>query len=56
LRAFAEQELGAKFDIRAFHDTLLGAGALPMSILETRMRDWVAKQKGGAKATVTLTR
>jgi uncharacterized protein (DUF885 family) len=56
LRAHAEKELGQKFDIRAFHDQLLGAGPLPLSILETRMKDWVAKERGGAKATITLTR
>ncbi|MDQ3282750.1 MAG: DUF885 domain-containing protein [Acidobacteriota bacterium] len=45
LRAKAERELGDKFDLRAFHDELLGAGALPLSLLETRMDVWVAKQK-----------
>ncbi|HYI13612.1 MAG TPA: DUF885 domain-containing protein [Thermoanaerobaculia bacterium] len=56
LRARAERELGDQFDVRAFHDTLLGAGPLPLSVLETRMNEWVAKQKGGRKATVTLRR
>jgi uncharacterized protein (DUF885 family) len=56
LRASAQRELGDKFDVRAFHDTLLGAGALPLSVLETRMRDWTARQKGGRKATITLRR
>jgi uncharacterized protein (DUF885 family) len=54
LRAKAERELGEKFDVRAFHDTLLGAGPLPLSLLETRMNEWVTKQKGGRKATITL--
>ena len=54
LRANAERELGDQFDVRAFHDTLLGAGPLPLSLLETRMNEWVAKQKGGRKATITL--
>jgi uncharacterized protein (DUF885 family) len=45
LRAWATTELGEKFDIRSFHDTVLGAGALPLSILESRVKDWVAKQK-----------
>jgi uncharacterized protein (DUF885 family) len=58
LRADAQRQLGAKFDIRAFHDELLGAGPLPMSLLETRMNDWIRAQKGsgGAKATITLSR
>jgi len=46
LRAFAETELGDKFDIRAFHDELLGDGGLPLNILESKMKAWVAKQKG----------
>jgi len=54
LRAKAEQELGDKFDVRAFHDTILGAGPLPLSLLETRVNDWVRSQKAGRKATVTL--
>lgn len=45
LRAHAEKELGEKFDIRAFHDELLGQGALPLDVLEPRMRRWVAAQK-----------
>ena len=34
-----------RFDIRAFHDHLLGAGALPMDVVETRMRAWTAAQQ-----------
>jgi uncharacterized protein (DUF885 family) len=45
LRRYAETELGDDFDIRSFHDTVLLAGALPLSILETRVRDWVAAEK-----------
>jgi uncharacterized protein (DUF885 family) len=41
LRAKAERELGAGFDVRSFHDTLLGAGPLPLSVLETRMNQWI---------------
>ena len=44
LRRKAEQALGDNFDIRAFHDTLLGGGALPMEILETRMNRWLAEE------------
>jgi uncharacterized protein (DUF885 family) len=40
LRHYAEQKLGDKFDIRKFHDELLGQGALPMDVLEERMRAW----------------
>lgn len=41
LRRYAEQELGSSFDIRAFHEVVLGAGALPLDVLEKRVRDWV---------------
>jgi uncharacterized protein (DUF885 family) len=45
LRARAEKELGEKFDLRAFHDTLLGAGPLPLSLLEARMEEWIQKPR-----------
>ena len=45
LRTYAEKELGQKFDLRAFHDEVLKNGALPMSVLETQIKDWVAKRK-----------
>lgn len=45
LRAFAEKELGAKFDVRAFHDEVLGRGALPLDLLEKNVRAWVAGRK-----------
>jgi len=44
LRSRAEQRLGDRFDIRAFHDHLLGAGALPLDVLEERMDRWLAVQ------------
>ncbi len=44
LRERAERQLGESFDIRAFHDELLGAGALPLDILEQRMDTWLASQ------------
>jgi prolyl oligopeptidase len=44
LRASAEQALGEDFDIRAFHDELLGAGAIPLDALEARMNAWMARQ------------
>lgn len=56
LRANAEHDLGDQFDLRAFHDALLSAGPLPLSVLETRMNEWVKGRKGGRKATVTLRR
>ncbi|MEP6741620.1 MAG: DUF885 family protein [bacterium] len=47
LREKARNELGSKFDIRAFHDEVLGAGALPLDVLEQRIDSWVAHMKAG---------
>ena len=44
LRAHAQKELGKEFDVRAFHDEVLSQGALPLDILEPRMRAWVDRQ------------
>ena len=45
LRAKAEEELGEDFDIRGFHDTVLGGGAVPLSILEKQVDNWIASVK-----------
>jgi uncharacterized protein (DUF885 family) len=50
LRERAKQQLGARFDIRKFHDEVLGAGALPLNVLEERIDHWIAAQKGMKKA------
>lgn len=47
MRAKAKAELGDKFDIRGFHDTVLGGGALPMKVLAQRVDNWVAAVKAG---------
>src|SRR5439155_20953973 len=46
LRAYATKELGAKFDIRQFHDQVLDNGALPLDLLERRIKTWVSERKG----------
>lgn len=51
LRTKAEVELGEKFDIRGFHDTILGSGALPLSLLEKQVDRWIASVKSGEAAT-----
>lgn len=45
LRQYAKDQLGPKFDIRAFHDEILRDGALPLEILDQRTRAWVDKMK-----------
>jgi len=48
LRAYARRELGPRFDLRAFHDQLLGHGQLPLALLESRLKAWVAERKAGS--------
>lgn len=43
LRRKAERELGSKFDIRSFHDLLIGSGSLPLPILERQVDGWIAR-------------
>jgi len=45
LREHAQKELGAKFDIRTFHDEILNGGTLPLDMLEARTDNWIAQQK-----------
>lgn len=45
LRAYAKEQLGDKFDIKAFHDLVLLGGAVPMSVLDTKVKNWVESQK-----------
>ncbi len=47
LRAKAEGELGETFDLRSFHDAILGQGPVPMDVLETQIDDWIATRKAG---------
>lgn len=44
LRKFATKELGDRFDIRGFHDTVLGSGAVPLSILEQNVKNYVTAE------------
>ena len=51
LRERAKQQLGSKFDIRAFHDEMLNGGVLPLDLLESRTNSWIKDQQRGLKAT-----
>ena len=46
LRARAEKTLGPRFDIRKFHDELLGDGALALDVLENKMQSWIDRESG----------
>jgi len=45
LRRRAESALGDRFDIRKFHDIVLGEGTLPLSLLEAKVDRWIAQSK-----------
>jgi uncharacterized protein (DUF885 family) len=45
LRRKAETALGPRFDLRGFHDTVLGGGALPLTVLEKRLDRWIAERR-----------
>jgi uncharacterized protein (DUF885 family) len=51
LRQEAKDRLGARFYLRAFHDEVLGGGALPLDILDRRVQQWIRTQKATASAS-----
>ena len=48
LRSEAERRLGRRFDIKAFHDAVLLSGAMPLTVLERRIRAWIVSQARAA--------
>jgi uncharacterized protein (DUF885 family) len=45
LRAKAKAALGERFDLRRFHNALLDDGALPLTVLEARIDEWIARER-----------
>jgi uncharacterized protein (DUF885 family) len=45
LREFATKELGSTFDLAAFHDAVIGQGAMPLDLLDAMVREWVRGEK-----------
>ena len=48
LRKKAESDLGAKFDIRDFHDQVLNTGCIPLPVLERKINDWITEKNAEA--------
>ncbi len=48
LREEAERELGTRFDVRRFHDVVLGSGAVPLTVLEENVRRYIAEARGSS--------
>ncbi|WP_205479180.1 DUF885 domain-containing protein [Sphingomonas arenae] len=46
LRTQAERELGDRFDLRRFHDAVLGQGSVPLDVLEAQVKGWIAAERG----------
>ncbi|GAB3370491.1 DUF885 domain-containing protein [Massilia agri] len=52
LREMAQKRLGARFDLRRFHDVILGGGALPLDLLGRRVEAWIVREKEATAAAV----
>ena len=49
LRKRAQDELGPKYDVRAFHDEMLNGGVLPLDLLDSRTNSWIHTQKASVR-------
>jgi uncharacterized protein (DUF885 family) len=52
LRRRAQEKLGPRFDVRAFHEQVLGSGPLPLAVLEKKIDGWIAAQKEIVQLTI----
>jgi uncharacterized protein (DUF885 family) len=50
LRGEASRTLGDRFDLRAFHDVVLGSGAIPLDVLSANVRQWIEQTQAAAPA------
>ncbi|HEY8573292.1 DUF885 domain-containing protein [Phenylobacterium sp.] len=48
LRAKAQRELGPRFDIKGFHDLVVGGGSVPLTVLDRAVDEWIARRKAAA--------
>jgi uncharacterized protein (DUF885 family) len=48
LRAKAEKALGPKFDLKAFHDLVIGSGSVPLSVLDAQVDEWIRARQAAA--------
>ncbi|MEW6760155.1 MAG: DUF885 domain-containing protein [Pseudomonadota bacterium] len=56
LREMARKRLGVRFDLRRFHDVILGGGALPLDLLGRRVEAWIVREKEAARAAPSTSR